>query len=94
MRALRLILSLMIPTLWLSACAPPPGARPALLTQGVDAAARRADIRRQLAPLCPQPLSPADLNAAAALVEKDHAAAPVVELAFRLHLESRVCRGL
>lgn len=86
-------LSLMSLPLWQSACATPPPPVAAVVLQAGDAQARRADIRRQLAPLCPAPLSPAELAAAAALVERHGDAAPFAARAFRLHLEAQVCRG-
>ena len=86
-------LCLMSLPLWQSACATPPPPVAAVVLQAGDAQARRADIRRQLAPLCPVPLSPAELAAAAALVERHGDAASFAARAFRLHLEAQVCRG-
>lgn len=70
---------------------PPPLA--AVQSAQTNTDARRADIRRQLAPLCPTPLSGADLSAAADLIEAFPRAAPVVGRGYRMHLEARICRG-
>lgn len=88
---------LLIPAILLSlssgcAATPPPLAAVQSAQTGPDA--RRADIHRQLAPLCPAPLSGADLSAAADLVEAYPRAAPVVGRAYRMHREARICRGL
>ena len=93
MRAPIFRLCLMTLPLWLASCVTPPESVAALPQSQNDAAARRAAIRRELAPLCPAPLTPADLAAAAALVERHADAAPVVGRSFRLHLEARLCRG-
>ena len=93
MRAPIFRLCLMTLPLWLASCVTPPGSVAALLPSQNDAAARRAEIRRQLRPLCPAPLSPADLAAAAALVERHADAVPVVARGYRLHLEAKLCRG-
>ena len=94
MRAPILRLCLMTLPLWPSGCARLPAPAAAVIASGGDADARRAAIRRQLAPLCPAPLSPGDLEAAAALVERHPDAAAFAARAFRLHLEAEICRSV
>lgn len=99
MRALACLLSLTIPTFLLVACdsveRPPIAAIRAVQAQATPEA-RRAEIRRQLARICPTPLSDADLERAAAFVEthRDKDAVAIVRELSRLDAEARVCRGL
>ena len=93
MRAPILRLCLMTLPLWPSGCARLPEPAAAVIAPGGDSGARRAQIRRQLAPLCPAPLSPGELEAAAALVERYPDAAVFAARAFRLHQEAEICRG-
>jgi hypothetical protein len=99
MNAAHLLLPLMILTPLLGACeterAPPVAAVRTVLAQDTKAA-RKAEIRRQLAALCPTPLSAADLETAAAYVEahRDNDAVTIVRALSRLDVEARVCRGV
>lgn len=87
--------SILLPTMLASllagcANAPPPTAPPV-------AAIRQADIRRQIAPVCPTPLSPGDLDRAASVAERhasDRDVTRVVGRLDRMDRESRVCRGM
>jgi hypothetical protein len=58
-------------------------------------AARKAEIARQLARLCPVPLSDAALERAAAYVEthRDAGSLAIVNDLSRLDAEARICRG-
>lgn len=60
------------------------------------AAARKAEIARQLARLCPVPLSDAALDRAADYAEAhpDKDALAIVNDLSRLDAEARVCRGI
>ena len=59
-------------------------------------AARRAEIRRQLAAFCPAPLSDADLERAAAYIEahRDKGAVWIVGRLSRMDAETRICRNI
>ncbi|WP_428988637.1 hypothetical protein [Methylocapsa aurea] len=59
-------------------------------------AARKAEIARQLARLCPVPLNDAALDRAADYVEthRDAGAVAIVNDLSRLDGEARVCRGM
>lgn len=57
-------------------------------------AARHAEIRRQIAAACPQPLSPAALTRAADLLDRHPDAAAVIADLDRLDEGARICRGL
>lgn len=93
---------LMIPMLLLGSCAPsdpPPLAvvtpRLASVISEATPKARRAEIRRQLAALCPSPLTDAELERAAQFVET-HRSRGAVWIAGRLSRmddEARICRG-
>lgn len=58
-------------------------------------AARKAEIRRQLAPICPAPLSDDDLERAAQFIESNrtNGAAWIVRRLSKMDAETRVCRG-
>lgn len=98
MRARTFLLSLMIPILSLAACddgGPPPIAAVRAVTAQTTPEARKAEIKRQLARICPTPLGDADLERAAAFVEthRDKDAVAIVRDLSRLDAEARVCRG-
>jgi hypothetical protein len=100
MNAAHLLLPLMILTPLLGACedanrAPPLAAVRTILALDTPAA-RKAEIRRQLAALCPTPLSDADLETAAAYVEahRDKGAVAIVRALSRLDAEARTCRDM
>lgn len=89
---------LLILTILLASCAPsePP---PARAVAGVPSertpSGRKAATRRQLAPLCPTPLSGDELEWAAQFVEKNRSKG-VVRITGRLvrmHRETKICRG-
>jgi hypothetical protein len=98
MSALKFLPLLPILTLSLQACAPerpePIAAIRTVLAQDTPAA-RKAEIRRQLAKICPVPLSDVALERAAAYVEthRDAGAVVIVRDLSRLDAEARVCRG-
>ena len=95
-RAFRLLL--LIPMTLLASCAPsdPPPARAVAigLSEGAPSA-RKAAIRRQLAAICPTPLSDDELEWAAQFVE-EHRSKGAVWIAgrlLRMHRETLICRG-
>lgn len=102
MRGLPFLIVLPILTSFLASCAP--NDRPPLAVVKVHAASvlskstpaeRRAEIRRQLAALCPNTLSDDELGWAADVVEENRNKG-VDWLAGRLlkmHREAKVCRG-
>ena len=91
MRVLKLLCLLALPILNAS-CATQP--RPlAVVQSAMTGTDRRADIARQLAPLCPVPLSGADLTAAADLLHAHPDAAPVIGRGLQMHKEALICRG-
>lgn len=98
MSALKFLPLLPILMLSLAACGPerpePVAAIQTVLAQGTPAA-RKAEIRRQLAKICPAPLSAAALERVAAYVEthRDAGSVAIVGDLSRLDAESRVCRG-
>lgn len=92
MRGLKLLCLLALPILSAScATQPKPLAAVQSAMTGTD---RQTDIARQLAPLCPVPLSGADLTAAADLLHLHPEAAPVIGRAFRMHRETLICRRI
>jgi hypothetical protein len=99
MNAAHSLLPLMILTFLLGACedgkAPPVAVVKTVLAQDTPAA-RKAEIRRQLAALCPTPLSDDDLERAAAYVEsqRDKGAIWIVKRLSRLDAETRICRDM
>lgn len=93
-------LTLILPLLLLAGCASglqqiaPPVA--AVRTTAPAADARRAEIKRQIAKVCPAVLTPAELDRFAAMVERlagDEDVVAVVKRLFRFDSEARVCRG-
>jgi hypothetical protein len=97
-RARAFLLLLPILTISLTSCAPsePPPARAviAVLSEKTPAA-RKAAIRRQLAALCPNPLSDDELEWAAQFVEENRSkgAVWVTGRLLRMHRETKICRG-
>jgi hypothetical protein len=98
MRARTFLLLSMTLTPWLASCeaerAPPLAAVSKVLARETPAA-RKAEIRRQLAPLCPAPLGDGELERAAAYVEthRDKGAIWLVGRLSRMDAETRVCRN-
>ena len=91
----------LIPLLWLGGCAsaPPPIAPPlaAIRAEATTPAARRAEIVRQIAPVCPAPMTPGELDALATRLEASPNDAGLRATAARLDRsdrEARACRGL
>jgi hypothetical protein len=69
----------------------------AVRTRGHDATERRAEIKRQIAKVCPAILTPDELERSADLVERLAGDADVVALVkrlFRFDSEARTCRGM
>ena len=100
MRARRLIPPLTMLTLSLAGCASAqlPTAPPVVAVKSAasSAAARKVDIRRQIAAVCPSPLSPSDLDRAAAMVQRygvDANVRRVIARQDRMDRETRLCRG-
>jgi hypothetical protein len=93
------LLPLTILTPLLASCeaerAPPVAAVRTVLAQNTPAA-RKAEIRRQLAAVCPTPLSDDELERAAAYVEahRDKGAIWIVKRLSRLDAETRICRDM
>lgn len=101
MRAPLSRLILILPLISLAGCASgpqqiaPPVA--AVKSTATTADARRAEIKRQIAKVCPGILTPAELDRFAALVERltgDADVVAVVKRLFRFDSEARVCRGV
>lgn len=101
MRAPLSRLILILPLISLAGCASgpqqiaPPVA--AVRTVAPTADARRAEIKRQIAKVCPGVLTPDELDRFAALVERlagDADVVAVVKRLFRFDSEARVCRGV
>ncbi len=87
------ILPPMMLAILLAGCASAPQATapPAAAIKG-----RRAEIQRQIAAACPTPLSPADLDRAAAVALRhaaDRDVTRVVGRLDRMDREARLCRG-
>ena len=82
--------------LCLAACESVPTSPPraALTAPAATDTARKAEIRRQIASACPQPLSPAALRRAADHLDRHPDAAEVIADLDRLDEGARVCRGL
>lgn len=93
------LLPIVLPIL-LAACASgPQQSAPvaAVKTQAATPDARRAEIRRQIAKVCPGVLTPDELDRYAALVERlagDADVVAVVARLFRFDSEARICRGV
>jgi hypothetical protein len=89
---------LLIPMTLLASCAPsePPPARAvaAVLSERTPSA-RKAAIRRQLAAICPTPLSDDELEWAAQFVEENRSRGTVwiAGRLLRMHRETTICRG-
>ena len=95
-RAFRLLL--LIPMTLLASCAPsdpPPDRAVAAVLSDKTPAARKAAIRRQLAAICPAPLSDDELEWAAQFVEENRArgAVWIAGRLLRMHRETMICRG-
>lgn len=93
--------ALIVPLIWLGACASAPQetAPPvaAIRTPENDAAKRRTEIARQLAKICPGVLTPGELDRYAGVVDRlaqDRDAVAMAGRLFRFDSEARVCRGL
>jgi hypothetical protein len=58
--------------------------------------ARKAEIRRQIAAVCPRPLSDDELEQVASFVEANRSkpAVHVVRMLSRMDAETRICRGM
>ena len=90
---------LMTPMLSLQACenakAPPAATIRTVLAQN-SPATRKAEIRRQLAALCPATLSDDDLERAASYVEahRDKGAIWIVGRLSHMDAETRICRNI
>lgn len=69
----------------------PPSA--ALTATAADPGARRAEIARQLARVCPAPMTAAELTAAADLLDHHPDALAVVRRLDLFDRQSHVCRG-
>lgn len=99
MNARSFLPSLMMLGLLLPGCATRPNAAPpvaAARTTQPDAAARRAEIKRQLANLCPVALTGAELERLATVIERYPADADVKAIIQRQdHMddETALCRG-
>lgn len=95
-----LLLPMTLPIL-LGSCAPKPQqiAQPvaAFKTEASTKEARLAEIKAQIAKVCPKIMTPTELDRAAALVERLAGDADVVSIVKRLvqfNGESRACRGI
>ena len=101
MRAPMFQLLLLTQTLWLANCAPnepnqtvvAPRVAAALSEQ--TAALRRASIRKQIAAVCPAPLSNDELEWAAEFVEENRSkgAVWITGRLLKMHRETKICRG-
>ncbi len=95
-RAFRLLLAIL--TISLASCAPsaplPARAVNAVLSERTPAA-RKTAIRRQLAALCPTPLSEDELEWAAQFVEENRSkgAVWITGRLLWMHRETKICRG-
>ena len=90
---------LTILTSLLASCAPndpPPAQAVGVVLSERTPAARKAAIRRQLAAMCPTPLSDDDLERAAQFVEENRSqgAAWIAGRLLKMHRESKICRGV
>jgi hypothetical protein len=99
MRAPTCLLILTIPTFLLSACEdgrPPPVAAIRAIEAQPTPEARKAEIRRQLARICPAPLSDVALERAASFIgaHRDKDAVAIIHDLSRLDAETQVCRGI
>jgi hypothetical protein len=101
MNARALLLLLIAPSISPNGCATAPSASAPpvahVATQAATPDARRAEIRRQIAKVCPVPLTADELERAAAIVEARGGDGEVAWLGGRLYTvdgQARVCRGL
>jgi hypothetical protein len=95
-RAFRLLLSIL--TISLASCAssePPPARAVVAVRSEKSSTARKAEIRSQLAALCPTPLSDDELEWAAQFVEENRSkgAVWVTGRLLKMHRETKICRG-
>lgn len=86
-----------LPIISLPSCAlappvSPPAAVPAPAPWS-DPDARRAEILRQIRAICPQPLTPAELAAAADHLDTHPDALPLVQRLDLADRQARICRG-
>lgn len=103
MSARKFLPLLMTPMLLLASCEESGQPPLAVVTPRVNtvlskqtAQARRAEIRRQLAALCPTPLTDDELEWAAEFVEENRSkgATWIAGRLLKMHRETKVCRGL
>lgn len=103
MSARKFLPLLMIQTLLLASCGQSGQPALAVVTPRVSAVlsketaqARRAEIRRQLAAVCPAPLADDELEWVAEFVEENRSkgAIWISGRLFEMHRETKVCRGL
>lgn len=85
--------------LFLASCAPnepPPARAVAAVLSKQTGAARKAEIRRQLAALCPTPLSDDELEWSAQFVEENRSkgAVWIAGRLLKMHRETKICRGV
>lgn len=62
------------------------------LPRASDPAARKAEIRKQLAPLCPAPMTAAELNDTANYLDAHRDAAPLAQRLLRFDKQTSICR--
>ncbi len=96
-RAFRLLP--LIPMILLASCdlnEPPPARAVGAVLSERTPAARKAAIRRQLAAICPTPLSDAELEWAAQFTEENRSrgAVWIAGRLLRMHRETKICRGM
>jgi hypothetical protein len=97
-RARNFRLLLLILTNLLASCAtsePPPARTVITVLSEKTPAAPKAEIQRQLAALCPKPLSDEESEWAAQFVEENRSkgAVWVTGRLLRMHRETKICRG-
>ena len=88
------IVAVMMLMPWLASCVgerPPPVA--ALTATAAEPTARRAEISRRLARVCPATMTPAELTAAADILERHPDALALVRRLDLFDRQSAVCRG-
>ena len=99
MRALAFLSLLMTLSILLASCAPsetqPAQAIAAVLSEPTPAARKRV-IHRQLAAICPTPLTDEELEWAAQFVEENRSkgAAWIAGRLLRMQRETKICRGM
>ena len=92
-RLVSLSIALMVPMLSPPSCAPAPRVSPPAAVVSAAPEGRRAQILSRVKAICPTPLSVADLDAAADLVERRPEAVAVVGRLNLMDKQSRICRG-